>query len=86
MSNIQRRTNACYGIECYLRSVGIKITTKSVSDITAKFLKSKNLPYKKFNPRYKGLFNAGVCNADLVQQNFNEFKAFVQEFNKEEGK
>ena len=52
MSNLQRLTNASYGIECWLRSQGLKTTTKSVSDITASFLKHKNLPYTKFNPRY----------------------------------
>ena len=54
MSNFQRRTNDCYGIECWLRSQGLKVTTKTVSEITASFLKSKGLPYTKFYPRYKG--------------------------------
>ena len=52
MSNLQRRTNDCYGIECWLRSQGLKVTTKTVSEITASFLKSKGLPYTKFYPRY----------------------------------
>lgn len=77
MSNLQRKTKACYGIECWLRSQGLKVTTKTVSDITASFLKSKGLPYTKFNPRYKGLFNAGICNAENVQEHFKEFKVFV---------
>lgn len=77
MSNLQRMTNACYGIECWLRSQGLKVTTKTVSDLTASFLKSKGLPYAKFNPRYKGLFNAGVSNAELVQEHFAEFKTFI---------
>ena len=77
MSNLQRRTNSCYGIECWLRSKGLKTTTKFVSDVTASFLKSKGLPYTKFNQRYRGLFTAAVCNADAVQENFKEFKAFV---------
>ena len=79
MSNLQRKTNACYGIECWLRSQGLKVTTKTVSDITASFLKSKGLPYTKFNQRYKGLFNAGICNAETVQEHFKDFKAFVVE-------
>lgn len=77
MRNLQRRTNSLYGIENWLRSQGIKTTTKNVSDITANFLKSKGLPYTKFNQRYKGLFTAAVCNADSVQENFKEFKQFV---------
>lgn len=77
MSNLQRMTSACYGIECWLRSQGLKVTSKSVSDITAAFLKSKKLPYTKFNPRYKGLFTAAICNAELVQENFKDFKQFV---------
>ena len=77
MSNLQRKTNACYGIESWLRSQELKVTTKTVSDITADFLKSKRLPYTKFNPKYKGLFTASICNAELVQANFKEFKRFV---------
>lgn len=79
MSNLQRKTKACYGIECWLRSQGIKVTTKSVSDITASFLKSKGLPHTTFNAKYKGLFNAAICNAESVQQHFSDFKHFVIE-------
>jgi hypothetical protein len=79
MSNLQNKTRACYGIENWLRNQGLKVTTKTVSDITAKFLKSKGLPYTKFNPRYKGLFTAAICNADSVQDNFKDFKLFVIE-------
>ena len=78
MSNLQDRTTACYGIECYMRSKGLKTTTKTVSDITAKFLKSKGLTYHKFNPRYKGLFTAAIANAVAVQEHFNDFKQFVE--------
>jgi hypothetical protein len=77
MSNLQRKTNACYGIECWLRSQGLVVNTRTVSEITADFLKSKKLPYTKFNPKYKGLFTASICNAELVQENFKEFKKFV---------
>ena len=77
MSNLQRKTNACYGIECWLRSQGFKVTKKTVSDITSEFLKSKGLPYTKFNRRYKGLFHAGICNAESIQENFTEFKKYV---------
>lgn len=77
MSNLQRKTNAIYGIECWLRTKGIKVTKKTVSDITSSFLKSKGLPYTKFNPRYKGLFYAGICNAEIVQEHFKEFKKYV---------
>lgn len=77
MSNLQRKTRASYGIECFLRKQGIKATTKNVSDLTAKFLKEKGLPYTKFNPRYKGLFTANICNAESVQENFKEFRDWV---------
>ena len=79
MSNLKRKTKACYDIECWLRSQGLKDTTKAVSEITASFLKSKGLPYTKFNKRYKGLFNASICNAESVKDNFSEFKKFVLE-------
>lgn len=77
MSNLQRKTNSCYGIECWLRKQNLKVTTKTVSDITAAFLKSKRLPYTKFNPKYKGLFTADICNAEAVSEHFDEFKQFV---------
>lgn len=79
MSNLQRKRNICYGIECYLRKMGFRTTTKSVSNITAEFLKSRNLPYTKFNPRYKGLFTADIANAELVSEHFEEFKLFIKE-------
>lgn len=78
MSNLQRMTNASYGIEKYLRSKGLKSNTAFVSKITANFLKSKGLPYTNYNPRYKGLFTANICNAELVQEHFKEFKQFVE--------
>jgi len=80
MSNLQRRVTALYGIECYLRSIGLKTTKKFVSEITADFLKSKNIPYKKYNPRYKGMFSADVCNAFDVQDNFKEFKKYCENY------
>jgi len=79
MSNLQRKTDSCYGIECWLRDQGFKVTTKTVSDITSSFLKKKGLPYSKFNPRYKGLLNAGISNAEKIQEHFKEFKTFVME-------
>jgi len=37
MSNLQRRITAVYGIECYLRNKGFKVTKKFVSETTANF-------------------------------------------------
>ncbi len=77
MSNLQRRTNAAYGIECWLRGKGYKATNKTTADITCAFLKSKGLQYTKFNSRYKGNWTPIVCNALLVQEHFTEFCTFV---------
>ena len=77
MSNIQRKVSACYGIECFMRKNGMKVTSKTVADITGEFLKSIGLPYHKHNSRYKGLFTAAVCNAEAVQERFGEFRKFV---------
>lgn len=77
MSNLQRRTNQCLIIERWLRTSGLKVTDKLVSDLTSEFLKFKGLPYKEFNPRYKGLFHAGISNASTVLSHFEEFKTFV---------
>lgn len=77
MSNLQRKTNACHGIYLWLEKQGIKTSTRKVSYITANFLKSKKLPHVYFNPKYKGLFTADICNAETVQEHFKEFKEFV---------
>lgn len=77
MSNLQRCRSACFGIEVWLSDKGIKTTTKTVSDITAAFLKQKGLPYQKFNKRYKGLYTADVRNALVVQAHFGNFTNFV---------
>ena len=77
MSNLQRLTNKSYIIECWLRSKNLKSNTPFVSKLTAKFLKSKNLPYTNYNPNYKGLFTANIHNAELVYKYFDEFKEFV---------
>ena len=79
MSNLQRRTNAAYGIERWLHSKGYKTTNKATADITSSFLKSKGIEYVKFNPKYKGLWKPIICNAYAVQEHFNEFTKFVLE-------
>lgn len=77
MSNLQRNTTKLYKIETFLRSQGIPTGTKSVSNLTAEFLKSKQLRYEVFNPKYKGLFTAALVNASDVFDNFDEFKTFI---------
>jgi hypothetical protein len=77
MSNLQRKTKAAYAIECWLRSKNYKVTNKTTADITSAFLKSKGLPYTKFNPRYRGLWTPVIMNAQSVQEHFNEFTNFV---------
>lgn len=84
MSNLQNRTRAAYGIECWLRSKGYKVTNKTTADITSAFLKSKGLQYQKFNPRYKGLWTPIIWNAYAVQEHFNEFTKYVLEHVKPE--
>ena len=77
MSYLQRKAIAAHGIHTWLRKQGFKTTVKTVSDITAEFLKSKSLPYSKFNRAYKGLNTADLCNAEHVQEYWNEFKQYV---------
>ena len=77
MSNLQRRTNAAYGIERWLSSKGYKVTNKTTADMTCAFLKSKGMKYVKFNQRYKGLWTPIICNALLVQEHFTEFTQFI---------
>lgn len=77
MSNLQRRTSAAYGIECWLRSKGYKVTAKTTADITCAFLKSKGLEYVKYNKRYRGLWTPIIWNAPSVQEHFTEFTQFV---------
>jgi hypothetical protein len=78
MSNLTRKTKAQYGIQKYLEKEGFKPSNKTIGKLTAAFLKSVNEPYVKYNPNYKGLFTAGVCNAERVQARFAEFKEYIQ--------
>ena len=77
MSQLQRNTTKLYKIETFLRSQGIATGTKSVSTLTAEFLKSKGIRYEVFNPKYKGLFTAALVNASDVFDNFEEFKQWI---------
>ena len=77
MSNLQRRTNAAYGIERWLSSKGYKVTNKTTADMTAAFLKSKGLEYAKFNPRYRGLWTPIIWTAYAVQEPSHAFTRFV---------
>lgn len=77
MSNLQNRTNKAYGIECWLRGKGYKVTNKTTADMTSEFLKSKGIRYTKFNPKYKGNWTSIVCNSLEVSQHFDEFCQFV---------
>ena len=79
MSSLKNMQRACAGIEIWLSNQGLETSTRGVSIITAKFLKSKGLPYTKFNKRYEGLYTADIKNAISVQKHFKEFKEFFKE-------
>ncbi len=77
MSNLQRKVTAGHGVANLLKNKGLKYNPAQVAKITAAFLKSKGLPYQKYNGSYKGLFTADVCNSEMVQEHWSEFVDFV---------
>lgn len=79
MSNLQRKANALYGIIKWLEKQGYNYSYKIINKILIEFLKSKNIPYIKPNPKYKGLFTSDICNAEKVQLYFNEFTKFIKD-------
>ncbi len=79
MSNLQRMANKAYEIGKYLQSKGIIPTNRVAGEITARFLKEKGLPHRRFNSKYKGLFKADICNAESVCEHYEEFKKWVVE-------
>jgi len=80
MSYAQRKANWVYGIQCYLSKRGFDISGrgKKLNDFMVDFLKSKGLPYEKWNPRYKGCNTAAQINSELVQEHFSDFKKYVE--------
>ena len=74
MSYLQRKANYAYGVEVWLRKQNIDLSRKKTNNIMVDFLKSKSLPYKYINYKYKGLNTADLINAEHVQDNWDEFK------------
>lgn len=48
--------------------------TCSFNTIMVRFLKERNLPYRRWNKRYKGTFAADLANAEFISNNcYSEF-------------
>lgn len=77
MRPFQYAMRASMKIEKWLKDNNYKATTKTISDMTADFLKHKGLPYTRFNNRYKGLFTANLHNSETVLEYYDEFKQYV---------
>lgn len=79
MSYIQRKANWAYGIQCFLSKQGHDISGSGakMNKIMVKFLKEKNLPYRKWNYNYKGINTATLINSEPIQERFEEFKKWV---------
>lgn len=77
MSNLQRKTLAYYGIQNYLSNRYNISSRQTISKIMKEFLEYKKLPFIKHKKNYKGLFTADICNAETIQQDFEEFKIFL---------
>ena len=80
MSYLQRKSNYAYGIRKFLSSKGYDVGGKGKKEnqIMINFLKENNLPYVKWNNRYKGLNTANLINAVTIQENFNEFRKYIE--------
>lgn len=73
---------AAYGIRNYLHNVGLEHkvveNSKKLNEILISYLKDSNLPYVKFNPRYKGLNTADLVNSLKIQEDFSSFRKWIE--------
>ena len=82
MSYMQRKSNDAYAINLFLKRRGFDVSGKGrkQNKIMVEFLKSKGLPYKKWNNNYKGLNTADLINAETVQQHFQDFRNWIENY------
>lgn len=71
---MQRKANDAYGVQSWLRKQNIHLSKRKFNSLLVEFLKSKSLPYKKWNNNYKGLNTPDLINSEIVQEHWNEFK------------
>lgn len=85
MSFLQRKAIDARGVIVYLRKKGFDVSGRGskVNKIMVAFLKEKGLPYEKWNYRYKGLNTADLINAPSIQENWKEFKKWLETYKPE---
>ena len=77
----QRKANYAWGIANYIN----KNTTlgwlkpRKLNEIMIEFLKSINLKYMQWNPRYKGCNTPDLINSVAIQENWDLFKKWLKE-------
>lgn len=82
MSHLQRLVQSASGVAKYVSNVSSLgyLSPKKLNDVMIEFLKSKNIEYKRWSKKYRGLFTADLINASIVQkeENWNDFKKFIR--------
>ena len=79
MSYLQRKANYAYGVRQFLAKKGYDVGGKGKKEnkIMVDFLKEKGLPFIEWNNRYRGLNTANLVNAETIQDNFKDFRDWV---------
>ena len=80
MSYLQRKTIWSNGVRVYLERNGFDVggRGKKLNAIMVEFLKDTGRRYVKWSGRYKGLNTADLINSEPIQENWKEFKEWVQ--------
>lgn len=79
MSYLQRKSNYAYGVRVFLSKNGYDVSGRGSKEnaVMVEFLKEKGLRYTKWNPKYRGINTANLINAEIIQENWKEFRAWV---------
>lgn len=88
MSYMTDKLNAEKGVCLFVLNKGlVEIDKKGqrgkLNTFLAKFLREHNLEVEKYNPRYRGLYDALNVNCQTVQANWEKFHVWVNQKVKE---
>jgi hypothetical protein len=74
-----------FGIVNFLGEKGLVTSGRrgEINRVLVEFLTENSLPIEKYNPRYKGFYDAMHCNAVTCQENWNKFHVWVNKKVKE---
>lgn len=81
MSFAQRKAIAAYGVLNFLQKKGFDVAGRGykLNKIMVAYLKERQLPYAKWNPKYKGTNTADQINSLKIKENWPDFKKWVEQ-------